>query len=132
MIQRGRRIQRWRRIQRRRRRTHRRRRRIQKERRRIRSPAWPQEYIALPPAASPPAPPSASGAASGAAPAPDAPDAPDAPTAPGARGGSIMMKRRKLKLKAKLESTVSHFSVKRSVPGGFNVGLIGSTCTALP
>jgi len=43
-----------------------------------------------------------------------------------------MVQRRKLKLKAEVESSMSHFSFKRLVPGGFNVGLIGSTCTALP
>jgi hypothetical protein len=35
-------------------------------------------------------------------------------------------------LKAKFESGSSYFSFSRLVPGGFNVGLIGSTCTALP
>ena len=40
--------------------------------------------------------------------------------------------RRKLKPKAKLESSLSYFSYKRLDPGGFNLGLIGSTCTALP
>ena len=33
-------------------------------------------------------------------------------------------------MKAKFEST--YFSIKCFVPGGFNLGLIGSTCTALP
>ena len=42
------------------------------------------------------------------------------------------LQRRKLNLKAKVESSMSHFSFKRLVPGGFNLGLIGSTCTALP
>jgi len=37
-----------------------------------------------------------------------------------------------LKLKAKLESRISCFSFKHSVLGAFNMGLIGSTCTALP
>ena len=37
-----------------------------------------------------------------------------------------------MKLKAKFESGSSHVSLKRLVPGAFNVGLIGSTCTALP
>jgi len=49
-----------------------------------------------------------------------------------AGGASAMVQRRNLNLKAKVESGSSHFSFKRSVPGGFNVGLIGSTCTALP
>jgi hypothetical protein len=40
--------------------------------------------------------------------------------------------RRKQNLKAEVESIVSHFSFKRLVPGSFNLGLIGSTCTALP
>jgi len=40
--------------------------------------------------------------------------------------------RRKLKMKAKVESIISHFSIKRLVPGGFNMGFVGSTCTALP
>jgi hypothetical protein len=35
-------------------------------------------------------------------------------------------------LKAKLESSSSNFSFKSLVQGAFNVGLIGSTCTALP
>jgi len=43
-----------------------------------------------------------------------------------------MLQRRKLKLKAKLENSLSYFSFKRLVPGTFNVGLMGSTCTALP
>ena len=42
-----------------------------------------------------------------------------------------LMYRRKLKLKAKFECGLSYFSFKRLVPGGFNVGLIGSTCTTL-
>ena len=37
-----------------------------------------------------------------------------------------------MKLKAKLESRISCFSFKHSVLGAFNMGLIGSTCTALP
>jgi len=40
--------------------------------------------------------------------------------------------RRKLKLKAQVESDSSCFSVQRLVPGALNVGLIGSTCTKLP
>ena len=40
--------------------------------------------------------------------------------------------RRKLKLKVKFESGLSHSGFKGSAPGAFNVGLIGSTCTALP
>jgi hypothetical protein len=39
--------------------------------------------------------------------------------------------RRKLNLKAKFEGVPSYSSFKRSVPGAFNMGLIGSTCTAL-
>jgi hypothetical protein len=35
-------------------------------------------------------------------------------------------------LKAKLGSSLSYFSFKSLVPGAFNVGFIGSTCTALP
>ena len=42
------------------------------------------------------------------------------------------MQRRTLKLKAKLESSLSHFSFKRLDPGAFKVCFIGSTCTALP
>jgi hypothetical protein len=37
-----------------------------------------------------------------------------------------------LNLKAKFEGVSSYFGFKRSVPGAFNVGLKGSTCTALP
>jgi hypothetical protein len=40
------------------------------------------------------------------------------------------MQRRKLNLKAKVESDSSYSSVKGLVPGGFNVDLKGSTCTA--
>ena len=40
--------------------------------------------------------------------------------------------RRKLKLKANLESSLTYFSFERLVPGAFNVSLIGSICTALP
>jgi len=39
---------------------------------------------------------------------------------------------RKLNLKAMIEGSPSYFSLKRSVPGGFNVGFTGSTCTVLP
>jgi len=42
------------------------------------------------------------------------------------------LKRRKFILKAEVESIISHTSFKRLVPGGFNLGFIGSTCTALP
>jgi hypothetical protein len=34
-------------------------------------------------------------------------------------------------LKAKFEGGSSQFSFKRLVPGSFNLGLIGSTCTTL-
>jgi len=42
--------------------------------------------------------------------------------------------RRMLKLKAKLESSSSHYSFKSLlvVPGGFNMGFIGSSCSAPP
>jgi hypothetical protein len=40
------------------------------------------------------------------------------------------MKRRKLNLKATFETSLPYSSFKRMVPGAFNVGLIGSTCTA--
>jgi len=36
------------------------------------------------------------------------------------------------KFKAKFKSELSHFSFKCLVPGGFNMGFIGSTCTASP
>jgi len=42
------------------------------------------------------------------------------------------VKRRNLNLKAKVESGSSYFSFRCLVPGAFNMGLIGSTCTALP
>ena len=52
---------------------------------------------------------------------------------PQIRGGVLrVVQRRKLKLKAKVESGSSCFTFKRLVPGAFNVGFIGSTCTALP
>jgi hypothetical protein len=35
-----------------------------------------------------------------------------------------------LNLKAEVESSISHFSFKSLVPGGFNSGFIGTTCTA--
>jgi hypothetical protein len=35
-------------------------------------------------------------------------------------------------VKANIESSSTHISFKRLVSGAFNVGLIGSTCTALP
>jgi hypothetical protein len=35
-------------------------------------------------------------------------------------------------LKPNLESGLSYFRFKRSVPGAFNLDFIGSTCTALP
>jgi hypothetical protein len=37
-----------------------------------------------------------------------------------------------LNLKSNIESGSSHFSFKRVVPGGLNMGFIGSTCIALP
>jgi hypothetical protein len=37
-----------------------------------------------------------------------------------------------LELKAKLESSSSHFTFKRLAPGPFNMGFIWSTCTGLP
>jgi len=37
-----------------------------------------------------------------------------------------------LNFKAEVESSISQFGFKRSVPGAFNLGFIGSTCTALP
>jgi hypothetical protein len=40
--------------------------------------------------------------------------------------------RRKLKLKPKFDNSFKCSSFKRSEPGGFNMGLIGSICTALP
>ena len=42
------------------------------------------------------------------------------------------MKRRKLNLKAKVESSITHFCFKCLVPDGVTLVLIGSTCTALP
>jgi hypothetical protein len=43
-----------------------------------------------------------------------------------------VLQRRKLNLKAEFESSVAHISLQRLIPVGFNVGLIGSTWTALP
>jgi len=43
-----------------------------------------------------------------------------------------MMKRRKLISKAQVESSIFHLNFKRLVPGGFNLGFIGTTCSALP
>jgi len=43
-----------------------------------------------------------------------------------------LLQRRKLNLKAKLESSSSHFSFQCLVPGGFNMGSMWSTCNALP
>ena len=37
-----------------------------------------------------------------------------------------------LDLKAEVESSISKFSFKRLVPGGFNLGFAGSSSTALP
>jgi len=51
---------------------------------------------------------------------------------PGASSSLARVKRRKLNLKAEVESIIYHFSFKRLVPGNSNLGLIGSTCTALP
>ena len=42
------------------------------------------------------------------------------------------MERRRLNLKPKIESSLLHFSFKSLVPGGFDMGFIGSTCSALP
>jgi hypothetical protein len=49
-----------------------------------------------------------------------------------ARHEHTELQRRKLNLKAKLESSLQCFSFNRLVPDAFNVGLIGSTCTAIP
>ena len=49
----------------------------------------------------------------------------------GVHAGAVVW-RRNLNLKAEVESSISHFSFKRLVPGAFNTGLIGSTCAALP
>ena len=49
-----------------------------------------------------------------------------------ADGADTRLKWRKWKLKAKLESSQSYCSVKRLVPGAFNSGFFGTTCTALP
>ena len=48
------------------------------------------------------------------------------------RAAASVVLRRKLKLKATFESNSSDFRFKRRVPGAFSVGLIGSTCTAIP
>jgi hypothetical protein len=37
-----------------------------------------------------------------------------------------------VEFESKLESGLSYVGFKRLVPGGFNLGFIGSTCTALP
>jgi hypothetical protein len=37
-----------------------------------------------------------------------------------------------LNLKAKNESSISHFSFESIIPGGFNLVVTASTCTALP
>ena len=55
-----------------------------------------------------------------------------APAAHRWRRSSTALQRRKLKLKVKFESGPSYFSFKRLDPGAFNMGFIGSTCTALP
>jgi hypothetical protein len=44
---------------------------------------------------------------------------------------STQLQRRKLNLKVKFEGGSSYHGFKRVVPGGFNMGFIGSTCTAL-
>ena len=46
--------------------------------------------------------------------------------------GSTRLKRRKKNLIAKFQSASLYYSFKRLVPGAFNMGLIGSTCTGLP
>ena len=45
---------------------------------------------------------------------------------------TTLMWRHKMNLKAKFESSISHFSFERLVQGGFNWGYIRSICTALP
>jgi hypothetical protein len=49
-----------------------------------------------------------------------------------AAGLAALVQRRKLNLEAELQSGLSYFSFKSSISGAFNVGLTGSTCTALP
>jgi hypothetical protein len=70
----------------------------------------------------------------GAAEAGGARDGAEDATAAAAAGRACVseMQRRKLNLKAQVQSSASQFSFKRLVPGGLNLGLIGSTCTALP
>jgi hypothetical protein len=48
------------------------------------------------------------------------------------RRPTSMVYRRKLNLKANFEGDSSYYSFKRFVLGAFDVGLIGSTCIALP
>jgi hypothetical protein len=43
-----------------------------------------------------------------------------------------LVKRRKLILKAKFEGGSPYYNFNRLVPGAFNMGLTGSTCTDLP
>jgi len=47
-------------------------------------------------------------------------------------GGGGLGGAAQVEIESKIESTSSYFSFKRLVPGGFNLGLIGSTCTAPP
>ena len=56
----------------------------------------------------------------------DCAPAPDTPTC---RGQCVVAE---VEIEAKFESASSHYSFQRSDPGAVNVGLIGSTCTALP
>jgi hypothetical protein len=37
-----------------------------------------------------------------------------------------------VEFESKFESSLPYFSCKRLIPGGLNLGFIGSTCTALP
>ena len=62
---------------------------------------------------------------------------PKAETSPSSVHGTMTLpptftKRRNLKLKPKLESSISYYRFTRLIPGGFNMGIIGSTCKALP
>jgi len=45
---------------------------------------------------------------------------------------TLMVYRRKLNLDARYKGGSSYYSFKRLAPGAFNLGLTGSTCTALP
>jgi len=57
---------------------------------------------------------------------------PGVPRSQRERGLAELLEAAQVEIETKIDRTSAHFIFKRLVPGGFNVGLIGTTCTAPP